>query len=780
MPADFLSHLNLSQRRAVEHYCGPLLVVAGAGSGKTRALTYRIANLVLTHRVDPENILAVTFTNKAAKEMKERIEKLFAEQEAEAKYGKRLEALSPIEQTKLRSQVYKTITKELWIGTFHALCSRILRFDIEKYVSPQGAKWTKNFSIFDESDAQSLVKDIVVNQLNLDDKKFDPRSMRYAISNAKNQGFSPADVEREQPNFKGRVIANVYSEYQKALAANNALDFDDLILIPVQLFQQNAQVLDYWHRRFRHILVDEYQDTNRTQYNLISLLVTNGANSRKFEDWNYRSIFVVGDADQSIYSFRAADFTILMDFQNDFGDGLPDDDTRTMVKLEENYRSTENILQLANELIENNTERIDKVLRPTRGSGEAIFCYRAADETAEASFVINQIRQLELTNPDLSWSSFAILYRTNAQSRSFEEVLVQYGIPYTVVGGLRFYDRKEIKDVLSYLRLIANPEDSISLKRIINTPRRGIGKATIDRLETAARELNLSLWQILSDETSVQTLAGRSAKPVIAFVRMIQSWQAQVEGSSASQIAQGVLEASGYVDDLKNQGTDEALDRLQNVQELYNAVLQFEEQNEESSLPLFLASASLASDLDNLNEEQQAKVSLMTLHSSKGLEFPVVFLVGLEQGLFPNFRSMEDPKSLEEERRLCYVGITRAREQLFLSYARERRLYGSREPASPSLFLGELPKELLLGSTAGAIPKRMATPIRESKQQAADAPGMHADDWTVGDRILHKAFGEGKVTHIFGAGNKICLAVKFPGIGQKILDPKITPLQRVD
>lgn len=777
-PIDFLSHLNPSQRLAVEHYCGPLLVIAGAGSGKTRALTYRIANLVLTHRVDPENILAVTFTNKAAKEMKERIEKLFAEQEAQAKFGKPLEALAAIEQTQLRSQVYKTITKDLWIGTFHALCSRILRFDIEKYISPQGYKWTKSFSIFDESDAQSLVKDIVVNQLNLDDKKFEPRSVRYAISNAKNQGFLPADVERDQSNFRGRVIANVYSEYQKALAANNALDFDDLILIPVQLFQQNEQVLSYWHRRFRHILVDEYQDTNRTQYNFIRLLVTNGA--QKFDDWNHRSIFVVGDADQSIYSFRAADFTILMDFQNDFGDGLSDDDTRTMVKLEENYRSTENILQLANELIENNTERIDKVLRPTRGSGEAIFCYRAEDEIAEANFVVSQIRQLELTHPELDWGSFAILYRTNAQSRSFEEVLVQYAVPYTIVGGLRFYDRKEIKDILAYLRLIANPDDSLSLKRIINTPRRGIGKATIDRLEMAARELNVSLWQIITDETSAQTLAGRSAKPVLAFAQMVQSWQAEVEHRPASQIVQGILEDSGYVRDLKTEDTDEALDRLQNVQELYNAVLQFEEENEESNLQLFLANASLASDLDNLNEAQQSKVSLMTLHSSKGLEFPVVFLVGLEQGLFPNYRSLEDPKSLEEERRLCYVGITRAKEQLFLSYARERRLYGTREAASPSLFLAELPKELLLGSVAGAIPMRMATPIREIRQQGPDVPGTHEDDWTVGDRIRHKAFGEGKVTHIFGAGNKICLAIKFPSLGQKIIDPRLTPLQRID
>ncbi len=778
--ADFLAHLNPSQRRAVEHYCGPLLVVAGAGSGKTRALTYRIANLVLTHRVDPENILSVTFTNKAAREMKERIEKLFAEREAQARYGKPLEALPDRDQVKLRSHVYKTITKELWIGTFHALCARILRFDIEKYQAPQGYQWNRNFSIFDESDAQALVKDIVTTQLNLDDKKFDPRSVRYAISNAKNQGWSPTDLEREQPNFRGRTIANVYSEYQKSLAANNALDFDDLILIPVQLFRQNEQVLAYWHKRFRHILVDEYQDTNRTQYDLIRLLVTNSASASKYSDWDYRSIFVVGDADQSIYSFRMADFRILMDFQNDFGDGLLDDDTRTMVKLEENYRSTENILQMANHLIENNTERIDKVLRPTRGAGEAIFCYQADNEVEEAQFVITQIRQLVLNNSELHLGNFAILYRTNAQSRSFEELLVRYAIPYNIIGGQRFYDRKEIKDVMAYLRAIANPQDSVSLKRIINTPRRGIGKATIDRLEGVAKELDRSFWNVLTDETLVNTLAGRSAKAVNGFTQIIQTWQDKVETASPHEVVQGVLDDSRYVADLAAQGTDEADDRVQNVQELYNATLQFEEENEGATLPMFLGNASLSSDRDNTNEEQ-AKVSLMTLHSSKGLEFPVVFLVGLEQGLFPNFRSMEDPAALEEERRLCYVGITRAKERLFVSFARERRLYGSREPASPSLFLGELPRELLLTNAATALPKKMATPIREIKERraAANAPDTHADDWTVGDRVSHKAYGAGHVTHIFGAGNKICLAVKFPGIGQKIIDPKITSLQRM-
>ncbi|MDX2097612.1 MAG: DNA helicase PcrA [Leptolyngbyaceae cyanobacterium bins.59] len=783
-----ISHLNPSQRQSVEHFCGPLLVVAGAGSGKTRALTYRIANLILTHQVAPENILAVTFTNKAAREMKERIEYLFAEREASREFGKPLKSLPPYEQTKLRSKVYKTFTKDLWIGTFHSLFSRILRFDIEKYQDDRGNRWTKNFSIFDESDTQSLIKDIVVNQMNLDDKKFEPRSVRYAISNAKNQGQTPQDLETAQPDFRGRKIAEVYERFQAALAKNNALDFDDLIWVPVQLFRQHPQVLDYWHRHFRHILVDEYQDTNRTQYDLIRLLATNGVNPQAF-DWQQRSLFVVGDGDQSIYSFRAADFTILMEFQEDFGDRQPDDVTNTMVKLEENYRSTENILQVANYLIENNTERIDKVLRPTRGIGETVYCYRADDEIAEADFVIQQIRTLERKDEKLHWGNFAILYRTNAQSRAFEEALVRSSIPYKVVGGLRFYDRKEIKDVLAYLRLTVNPADTVSLKRVINTPRRGIGKATIDSLESMAQELQVPLWDVLVNETAVKTLAGRSAKSVLGFVQIIRAAQEKLE-SPASQVVQEILETSGYLQDLKTQTTDEAQDRLNNVQELYNAVSQFEEGNEDSNLVSFLANASLASDLDNL-EESESKVSLMTLHSSKGLEFPVVFLVGLEQGLFPNFRSMEDPAALEEERRLCYVGITRAQERLFITYARMRRLYGSREPAEPSIFLTELPKELIATNGATALPVRFTKTMAEFKSRSrlatvkadvtsqASRPNTHESDWSVGDRLVHPAFGAGQVTHIFGKGDKICLAVKFPGIGQKIIDPKVTLLQRV-
>lgn len=774
---DFLSHLNSSQRQAVEHFCGPLLVVAGAGSGKTRALTYRVANLIRNHRVDPDNILAVTFTNKAAREMKERIEKLFASQLALEKYGKSFEALNPDEQTRLRSRVYKNYIKPLWVGTFHSLCSRILRFDIEKYQDERGRTWKKNFSILDESDAQSLVKDIVIRQMNLDDKKFEPRAVRYAISNAKNQGLSPQQFEFEQPNYRGKIIAQVYSLYQDALAANNALDFDELIRVPVELFKQNESVLAYWHQKFAHILVDEYQDTNRVQYDFIRLLVTNGAHPKE-TDWRNRSVFVVGDVDQSIYSFRMADFTILLDFQKDFGDGLADDDTRTMVKLEENYRSRDNILHVANRLIENNTERIDKILRPTRGEGEPIYVERADDEIEEAQFVTHQILGMVRQNPDLKWGDFAILYRTNAQSRVFEEALVRWNVPYTLVGGLKFYDRKEVKDVLAYLRLIVNPVDTVSLLRIINTPTRGIGKTTIDRIVQMAQQLTVPVWEILTDEDSVKTIAGRAANSIINFVAMIQKWQEELENLPASEIVQGILDESGYVEDLKSKKTDEAEDRLENVKELLNAVSQYEEENTEVKLQDFLSNAALSSDLDDVKEGDE-RVALMTLHAAKGLEFPVVFLVGMEQGILPHFRCLDDPASLEEERRLCYVGITRAQERLILSHAIERRTWGNRQTAIPSLFLGELPKEYLSGSLAkkraGSTPS--STQSRSGKSTMTNQKSV---DWKVGDKVSHQHFGVGQVSLVSGSGEKMFIAVKFAKVGQKILDPKIAPVQKVE
>ncbi|MCH9056818.1 UvrD-helicase domain-containing protein [Synechococcus sp. PCC 6716] len=762
--SDFLAGLNPCQKRAVQHYCGPMLVVAGAGSGKTRTLTYRIAHLIQQHQVDPANILAVTFTNKAAREMKERLEQLFAQQIAYQLCQRDWLDLSPLEQKRVRSQVYHTYTKPLWIGTFHSLCARLLRRDVETYKHPQGYRWTRNFTIFDESDVQSLIKEIVISELNLDERKNDPRGIRYKISNAKNRGLTPDQLENETRSPATRIAAEVYRRYEAALARHNALDFDDLILLTVHLFQQQPRVLEHWHQQFQHILVDEYQDTNRTQYDLIRLLATNGTPPQQFQGWQERSIFVVGDVDQSIYSFRCADFTILMNFQRDFGDGLADDDSRTMIKLEENYRSVANILEAANYLIEHNSERIDKVLRPTKPAGPPIHCECTATETEEAYFVAEKIKALSGDRLEPAWGRFAILYRTNAQSRPFEDVLVRANIPYTVVGGLKFYDRKEIKDLLAYLRLLQNPYDSVSLRRIINVPKRGIGKTTLDRLGDAAQTLRLPLWQLICDPESMIPLAGRASRALQQFVNLVQKLQSLVDDISLPDLVKAVIEETGYRRELENDGTDESLERLQNLAELVNAAQQFSEENDGATLSEFLNSAALASDLDTV-DEGSGVVSLMTLHAAKGLEFPVVFLVGLEQGLFPNYRSLNDPLTLEEERRLCYVGITRAQEQLFLSFAQTRRLYGRSEDAIPSQFLSELPPELLTGA---ALRRRLGKITSQRSQQ-----------WRVGDRLIHPLYGTGEVSHIFNMGRRVSLAIRFPGRGQKVVDPTITPLERL-
>jgi DNA helicase-2/ATP-dependent DNA helicase PcrA len=793
----FLFGLNDAQRRAVDHHNGPLLVVAGAGSGKTRALTHRIAHLIGHHGVDPGQLLAVTFTNKAAREMKERLELLLAQRLATSQFGQPFSTLTVQQQRQLRSRIYREVIKELWIGTFHALFARLLRFDIDKYKDPEGLTWTRQFSIYDEADAQSLVKEIVTQELGLDPKRFEPKKVRWAISNAKNQGWLPERLEAEQPGQRGKMLADAYRRYRRALAANNALDFDDLLLLPVQLLQSNAQVRHYWHGRFRHVLVDEYQDTNRTQYDLIKLIVTNGEEPEQFTNWADRSVFVVGDADQSIYSFRAADFTILMGFQDDFGDRASDEATRTMVKLEENYRSTATILAAANALIAHNTERIDKVLRATRGEGEPITVTRCDDEIAEAEAVVHRLRQLEVANPELRWGDMAVLYRTNAQSRAMEESLVRWGIPYIVVGGLRFYDRREIKDVLAYLRLLVNPADTVSLLRVLNVPRRGIGKTTVQRLSDAAAQLGLPLWEVVNDPEAVRSLAGRSAKGLLQFAELITDLAQRLQDAPPAELVQRVMEQSGYLAELIAEATDEAEERRRNLQELVNAALQYQEENEEGSLEGFLASAALASDADSKDTEQD-RVTLMTLHASKGLEFPVVCLVGLEQGLFPSYRSLEDPAALEEERRLCYVGLTRAKERLFLSHASERRLWGGmREPAVPSVFLSELPEELVQGDlprSGGAALRReqrlerLTRVDREEgpKEAGAGAASAAANavrrrasarTWAVGDQLHHANFGDGHVTHLFGSGEKISIAVKFEGMGPKILDPRLAPIQ---
>ncbi|WP_255008533.1 UvrD-helicase domain-containing protein [Cyanobium sp. ATX 6F1] len=793
----FLAGLNDAQRRAVDHHNGPLLVVAGAGSGKTRALTHRIAHLIGHHGVDPAQLLAVTFTNKAAREMKERLEVLLAQKLAQSQFGQPFSTLSAVEQRQLRSRIYREVIKDLWIGTFHALFARLLRFDIDKYTDPEGLSWTRQFSIYDEADAQTLVKEIVTQELGLDPKRFEPKKVRWAISNAKNQGWLPEQLEADQQGQRGKQMAEAYRRYRRALAANNALDFDDLLLLPVQLLSANEQVRHYWHGRFRHVLVDEYQDTNRTQYDLIKLIVTGGEEPEQFTNWADRSVFVVGDADQSIYSFRAADFTILMGFQDDFGDRAADDATRTMVKLEENYRSTATILAAANALIAHNSERIDKVLRPTRGEGEPITLTRCDDEIAEAEAVVHRMRLLDANHPELRWGDMAVLYRTNAQSRAMEESLVRWGIPYIVVGGLRFYDRREIKDVLAYLRLLVNPADTVSLLRVLNVPRRGIGKTTVQRLTDASSQLGIPLWDVVSDAEAVRSLGGRSARGLLQFSELIGDLAGRIQDAAPSELVQRVMEQSGYVAELISEGTDEAEERRRNLQELVNAALQYQEENEEGSLEGFLASAALASDADS-KDTAADRVTLMTLHASKGLEFPVVFMVGLEQGLFPSYRSLEDPAALEEERRLCYVGITRAKERLFLSHASERRLWGGlREPAVPSVFLSELPAELIQGDLPGSggaalrREQRLERLTRVDRDEslrtaAGGAAGAPANavrrkgisrSWSVGDRLRHANFGEGKVTHLFGSGEKVSIAVKFAGMGPKILDPRLAPIE---
>jgi DNA helicase-2/ATP-dependent DNA helicase PcrA len=794
----FLAGLNDAQRRAVDHHTGPLLVVAGAGSGKTRALTHRIAHLIGHHGVDPAELLAVTFTNKAAREMKERLELLLAQRLAQSQFGQPWSTLPAHQQKQLRSRIYREVIKDLWIGTFHALFARLLRFDIDKYRDPEGLSWTRQFSIYDEGDTQTLVKEIVTQELGLDPKRFEPKKVRWAISNAKNQGWMPEQLEADAGGQRGKQMAETYRRYRRALAANNALDFDDLLLLPVQLLRQNDQIRNYWHRRFRHVLVDEYQDTNRTQYDLIKLLVTDGQDPDTYDNWEGRSVFVVGDADQSIYSFRAADFTILMGFQEDFGDGVADDSTHTMVKLEENYRSTATILEAANALISHNSERIDKVLRPTRGEGEPISLTRCDDEIAEAEAVVHRMRMLEAAHPELRWGDMAVLYRTNAQSRAMEESLVRWGIPYIVVGGLRFYDRREIRDMLAYLKLLVNPADTVSLLRVLNVPRRGIGKTTIERLTDAASQLGLPLWEVVCDPEAVRSLGGRSAKGLLQFCELINDLQRRSQEAAPAEMVQRVMEQTGYLAELIADASDEAEDRRRNLNELVNAALQYQEETDEGSLEEFLASAALASDADS-KDGQQDRVTLMTLHASKGLEFPVVFLVGLEQGLFPSYRSLDDPAALEEERRLCYVGITRAKERLFLSHASERRLWGGmREPAVPSVFLSELPEQLLQGDlphSGGAAIRReqrldRLTRVDRQQQQplaggsvpanavrrrsAGPAPGR---TWAVGDRLRHVSFGEGQVTHLFGSGEKVSLAVKFAGMGPKILDPRLAPIE---
>jgi DNA helicase-2/ATP-dependent DNA helicase PcrA len=739
-----MANLNPAQEAAVAHPSGPLLVLAGAGSGKTRVLTHRIARLIKDGVARPWEILAVTFTNKAAQELKERL-KVLLEPEDDRAFAR------------------------MWVGTFHSVCARILRSDVERL----GGPYRRNFVIYDDSEQLAVVKE-VVNRLGIDDKAFPPRQVLSAISRAKNAGQTVAMYQEAARGHTFRQYAALYEAYQKELERQNALDFDDLLSLTVRLLQECPEVLASYQRRFRHVLIDEYQDTNHTQYELVRLLAEGSGN-----------LTVVGDADQSIYSFRGADFRNILEFQRHFPDA-------TVITLAENYRSTGRILAAANAVIENNTERYPKELFTSKGEGEKITLYEAPDDRAEARWVVEALRGLT----DYERSQIALLYRTNAQSRSIEDELMRWGIPYRLIGGMRFYDRKEIKDTLAYLRLVFNPSDDAAFTRIVNLPRRGIGATSLDRLETAARERGRSLLET-AQAGDAPGLSPRILKVLAEFARWLMGLHEGEGDRSVPDLLDEVLESSGLLSDLRRDETPEGRARLENVSELVNVARQFAETSDDPSLGAFLTQMALVSDLDQA-EDASGVVTLMTLHSAKGLEFPVVFMVGLEEGLFPHRRTFDHPHELEEERRLCYVGITRAQERLFLSHARYRMVFGQSQWAEPSRFLQEIPPEVLAIEGDGESAERRV-PSR-SERRAADVTwtqdwGMEearrpigrseaakpapAVPFEVGDRVIHPAFGHGTVARIIGSGERACLAVAFPGLGQKVLDLRFAPLERV-
>ncbi|MEA4961953.1 DNA helicase PcrA [Lutispora sp.] len=637
---NLLDNLNKQQREAVEHTEGPLLILAGAGSGKTRVLTCRIAYLINEKNVYPSNILAITFTNKAAKEMKERVQSLL-----EGSY-------------------------DMWVSTFHAACARILRTQVEKL---NGYK--KNFIIFDTDDQVKVIKECL-KELNYNEKNFPPKEMLSSISKAKDQLMTPGRfMDRYGRDFRLKKVADIYSLYQKKLMANNALDFDDILFKTVELFQNNPDVLQYYQNKFRYIMVDEYQDTNYCQYMLVNLLAK-----------SHRNLCVVGDDDQCIYSWRGADIGNILNFEKDFPD-------TKVIKLEQNYRSTQTILDAANSVIDKNFGRKSKRLWTENGEGKPIVYYKAMDERDEGDFIIGEIDRLAFQeHRDLK--NFAILYRTNSQSRVIEEMCMARGIPYKIVGGHRFYDRMEVKDVIAYLRAVQDPDGDLSIKRIINVPKRGIGKATLDLLEAYARDTGSSLYEALLFADSIDGIGKKAKNSIKDFVRLIAELMDVAEKESASAVIDEVIMRSGYLEVLEK-GDDEDQERGKNIKELISAALEYEEKNEDSSLQGFLENMALMSDIDGLKEEREG-ITMMTLHSAKGLEFPVVFICGLEEGLFPTQRAFFDEHQLEEERRLMYVGVTRAREKLYFSSAFERTIYGSRSYTMESRFLREIPKDLMI------------------------------------------------------------------------------------
>ena len=713
---ELLNQLNDMQRAAAEKVDGPLLVLAGAGSGKTRVLTYRIAHMIYEKNIAPWNILAITFTNKAAAEMARRVEALVG-----------------------------GAARDMWVRTFHSTCVRILRRDIDKI------GYDRNFNIINSDDQKSLVKECL-KELRFGDKEFQPRSVLNEISSAKDKLMTAADYAAEYgDDYRKKQISRVYALYQSKLRNANDLDFDDLIMLTVQLFREQPEVLDFYRNKFRYILVDEYQDTNMAQNELIMLLAK-----------EHRNLCVVGDDDQSIYKFRGADISNILDFEKAFPEA-------EVVRLEQNYRSTQNILDAANNVIKNNNGRKGKNLWTEHGSGGKITVYKAFSDSDEASFVADTMRAL--SSEGYSYGDMAVLYRANSSSRSLEDMFMRRAIPYRVLAGLRFYDRKEIRDMIAYLRLIKNPSDDISLKRIINTPSRKIGKVTLDSIAAAATRGNTSMLDAIGKNP------GMFSSSAAEFYGFIMKMRALSETEPIDELVNEVYELSGYRAFLEND--EKADERMDNVGELISGAAHYCETAEEASFSDYMDNLALISDIDNYDEELDAAV-LMTIHAAKGLEFPIVFICGFDDGIFPNFMCMYDPSEMEEERRLCYVGITRAKEKLFLTCAKSRIVYGKSTQYRPSRFLDEIPEEVLdvIDPTPSALdikipPRFDGRKVPENSLLEDSQPHIarktQGNTFKAGDRVLHKKFGSGTVISATPVGNDIHYEIAFDSVGTKNL-----------
>ena len=724
-----LTGLNKEQQQAVQHTEGPLLILAGAGSGKTKVLTVRIAHL-LAQGVNPYEILAITFTNKAAKEMKSRVEGLVGD-----------------------------VANRIWLSTFHSFCAKFLRFEIDSFLG-----YNSNFTIYDTSDSQAVIK-AALKALNLDDKYYPVGAMIAAISDAKNKLLFASDFRKQARDFYQQKVADVYEYYERELRKNNALDFDDLLLVAVKLLQSNAAVLDKYSHRFRYVMIDEYQDTNHAQYLLAKLLAS-----------HWKNIAVVGDADQSIYAWRGADIQNILDFEKDYPNC-------TSIKLEQNYRSTKIILDAANAVIDNNEGRPEKNLWTDKIEGAKIQHFTAQSEHEEAAFIGDTIAKKHDIH-DVPYGDMAILYRTNAQSRVLEEALIKRALPYTMVGGTKFYDRKEIKDVLAYLRVLYNPFDDLSLLRIINVPKRSIGATTVAKLQDYAREKGTSLFMTLTQLHLIDSIKGKTKEKLEEFGILIFTLVSEMEDKTVLDILESILDRTGYLAQLEESTDPQDQARAENIGELLSVAKDFQDTNPSGTVEDFLEQVALVNDVDSF-EQEEAKVTLMTLHAAKGLEFPIVFLCGLEEGLFPHSRTLMNPEEIEEERRLAYVGITRAEKELYISNATTRTVFGRTSSYLPSRFIDEIPEELVDGLRAKRkvpddikrhVPQHMSVTSRPVTKPIVR--NVVIADWKVGDTAIHSKWGNGKVINVTGEGAGMKLTIEFPTQGVRVVMAKFAPVKK--